>query len=149
MYHRYPATGIRIVQNSAPVDRNTHHSRPSRGCTSPRRQATNQQRHSDQARSPRPQCKTELVPIVRHAAFVVQLVGVLPGECDLEDTVLGGDGGGVVPLEVARLPMVEVASFPEGIVAGVEGSPVVVEFVREDQLGFRSVVEGGPRHRPI
>jgi len=76
-------------------------------------------------------------------------VGVHPGECDPEGTVLGGDGGGVVPLDVTRLPVVEVGSFPGGIVAGVETSSVVVKFVGEDQLEFRSVVEGGPRNRPI
>jgi len=90
-----------------------------------------------------------LIPAAHGAAFVVQLVGVLPGECDLEGTVLGGDGGGVVPLEVTRLPIVEVGIFTKGTVAGVENSFVVVEFVREDQIEFRLVVEGSPRHRPI
>jgi len=76
--------------------------------------------------------ETELVPATHHAAFTTQLAGVLPRECDLEGTGLGGDGGGVVPLEVTRVPVVEVDSFPKGIVAGVESSPVVVEFARED-----------------
>jgi hypothetical protein len=60
----------------------------------------------------------------------------LLGESDLEGAVLGGDGGGVIPLEVTRLPVVEVDSFPEWVVAGVERSTVIVEFVREDQLKF-------------
>ena len=63
-------------------------------------------------------------------------MGVLLGECDLEGPVLSGDGGGVVPLEVARLPVVEVGSLPEGIVTGIETPSVVVKFVREDQLEF-------------
>ena len=57
-------------------------------------------------------------------------------QCDLQDTVLGGDGGGVIPLEVARLPVMKVDGFPVWIVARVESSTVVVEFVREDQLSF-------------
>jgi len=80
--------------------------------------------------------ETELVPAVHHAAFVVQLVGVFPGECDLESPFLGGGGSGVVTLEVARLPVVEVGSFPEGIVVRAESSSAVVEFTREDQLEF-------------
>jgi len=80
--------------------------------------------------------ETELVPAAHHAAFIVQLVGVLPRECDLESPVLCCDGSGVVPLEVACLPVVEVGSFPEGIVAGIETPSVVVEFVRKDQLEF-------------
>jgi len=61
-------------------------------------------------------------------------VSLLPAQSALEGPVLGGDGRGIIPLEVARLPVVEVDGFPIWIVAGVEGSAVVVEFVREDQL---------------
>ena len=55
--------------------------------------------------------------------------------------MLDGDGGGAVPLEVTRLPVVEVSSSPGGIITGVETSSVVVEFVGEDQLELQSVVE--------
>jgi len=61
-------------------------------------------------------------------------VSLLPAQSDLEGPVLGGDSRGVIPLEVARLPVVEVDGFPIWIVARVKGSTVVVEFVREDQL---------------
>ena len=73
----------------------------------------------------------------------------LLGQRDLEGAILGGDSRRVVPLEVARLPIVEVGSFPVRIVAGIEGSSVVVEFVRENQLQLRPVVEGGPCQCPI
>jgi len=62
-------------------------------------------------------------------------VGVLPGECDLGGPVLGGDGRWVIPLEVTRLSVVEVGSFPE-FAAGVKSSFVVFEFIGEDQLEF-------------
>ena len=62
-------------------------------------------------------------------------MSLLPAQSDLEGPVLGGDSRGVIPLEVARLPVVvEVDGFPIWIVAEVEGSTVVAEFVREDQL---------------
>ena len=83
-----------------------------------------------------PTSETELIPASHHAALVIQVVSLLPGECDLEGAVLGGDRGGVIPLEIAGLPVVEVDSFPVGVVAGVESTIVVVEFVREDQLKF-------------
>ena len=63
-------------------------------------------------------------------------MGFLLGESDPEGAVLGGDSSRVIPLEVTCLPVVEVGGFPVWIVAGVEGSTVVVEFVREDQLKF-------------
>ena len=63
-------------------------------------------------------------------------MGVLLGEGDLEGAVLGGDGGGVIPLKVTGLPVVEVVSFPVWIVTGVESSTVLVEFVRKDELEF-------------
>ena len=61
-------------------------------------------------------------------------MSLLSAQSDLEGPVLGGDGRGVIPLEVSRLPVVEVDGFPIWIVARVKGSTVVVEFVREDQL---------------
>ena len=42
----------------------------------------------------------------------------------------------VVPLEVTRLPVVEVYSFRIGILSGAEGSAIVVKLVREAQLEF-------------
>ena len=63
-------------------------------------------------------------------------MGVLFGQGDLEGAVLGGDGGGVVPLEITGLPVVEVGSFPVWIVTGVETSTVLVEFVRKNELEF-------------
>ncbi len=53
---------------------------------------------------------------------------------DLERTVAGGDGGGVVPLHVVRLPVVQIHSLPVGVIAGVERTVVDVEFVAENEL---------------
>ena len=78
--------------------------------------------------------ETKLIPTGHHAALVVQIVSFLLRQCDLQGPVLGGNGGGVIPLEVARLPVVQVDSFPVWIVARVESPTVDVEFVREDQL---------------
>ena len=61
-------------------------------------------------------------------------MSLLPAQSDLDGPVLGGDSRRVIPLEVADLPVVEVDGFPIWIVAEVEGSTVVVEFIREDQL---------------
>ena len=80
--------------------------------------------------------ETKLIPTGHHPTLVVQVVSLLLRERDLEGAVLGGDSGRVVPLEIAGLPVVEVDSFPVWIVAGVERTTVVVEFVREDQLKF-------------
>ena len=61
---------------------------------------------------------------------------------DLQRSVLGGDRGGVIPLQVSRLPVVKVDGFPIRIIAGVERSSGVFELVRRDQLQYRPVVEG-------
>ena len=74
---------------------------------------------------------------------------LLLGQRDLEGTILRGDSCRVIPLEVTRLPIVEIGGFPVRIVAGIEGSSVVVEPVRENQLQLRPVVEGGPCQCPI
>ena len=73
-------------------------------------------------------------------------MGVLFGEGDLEGAVLGGDGSGVIPLEVTGLPVVEVGSFPVWIVTGVETSTLLVELVGKDELEFCAVVERGLGH---
>ena len=76
-------------------------------------------------------------------------MGVLFGEGDLEGAVLGGDGGWVIPLEVAGLPVVEVVSFPVWIITGVETSAVLVEFVGKYEFEFCTVVERGLGHCPL
>ena len=115
------------------MDRNTHHSlqpgtipgssevahRPDSGSQTSNTAQT-RQGHSGLNISSH---ETEQVPVAHHPAFVVQLVDLLPRECDLESSVLGC---GIVPLDIARLPVVEVGSFPEGIVAGIETPSVVV-----------------------
>jgi len=53
-------------------------------------------------------------------------------ESHLED--LGGDGGGVVPLEVTRLPTVQVGSFSELVVAGVEFGPPLLNPLEKTDL---------------
>jgi len=42
----------------------------------------------------------------------------LLGQSDPEGPVLGGEGRGVIPLEVACLLVAEANGFPAGIVAG-------------------------------
>ena len=81
-----------------------------------------------------PSRKAKPIPTGYHAALVVQVVSVLLLKGDLQGSVLGGDGGGIVPLEVLRLPVVEVDGLPIWVITGVEGSTVGVEFIREDQL---------------
>ena len=75
-------------------------------------------------------------------------MGFLLRWCDLQGSVLGGDSGEVVPLEVACLPVVQVDCFTEWIVPGVENSSVVVKFAREDQLQFWLFTEGGFCYSP-
>ena len=55
-------------------------------------------------------------------------------QCDLQGPVLGSYSEGIVPLEVARLPVVQVDGFPVWIVPVVESPSVIVEFAGEDQL---------------
>ena len=93
--------------------------------------------------------ETELIPTGHHTALVVELMGLLLGEGDLEGTALCGDGGRVIPLEIAGLPVVKVDSFPVWIVTGVERSTLIVEFVREDQLKLCPVMEGCPGQGPV
>ena len=78
--------------------------------------------------------ETKLIPAGHHSALVVQIVCFLLRQCDLQGSVFGGDGSGVIPLEVARLLVMKVDGFPVWIVAGVESPTAVVEFVKEDQL---------------
>ena len=58
-----------------------------------------------------PSREAKQIPAADHAALVVQIVRFLL-QCDLQGPVPGGDGGVVVPLEVARLPVVKVDGFP-------------------------------------
>jgi len=65
-------------------------------------------------------------------------------ESDLEDTISCNDRFGVVPLEVACLPVMKVDSLEIWVITGVEGAIWEIELVRKYQLKFLSrIVEGG------
>lgn len=65
-------------------------------------------------------------------------------ESDLESTIFCNDRLGVVPLEVACLPVMKVDSFEIWVITGVECAIWEIELVREYQLKFLSrIVEGG------
>ena len=78
--------------------------------------------------------ETELVPTANHPAFVIQIMSFLLRQCDLQGPILGGYSKGVIPLEVSRLPVVQIDGFPVRIVSGVESPSVIVEFIGKDQL---------------
>ena len=78
--------------------------------------------------------KTEFVPCRHHATSVIQVMILLRGERDLERTIARRDRRGVVPLDVVRLPVVEVDRLPVRVVAGVERPPLDVELVAEHEL---------------
>ena len=130
--------------DSTGVDRETHHSlqggtipgpaevahRPDSG-PQPSNPVQTRQRHRDFNIS---SGETELVPTANHPAFVIQIMSFLLRQRDLQGPVLGGYSEGVIPLEVARLPVVQVDGFPVWIIPGVESPSVIVEFIGEDQL---------------
>ena len=88
----------------------------------------------DDARLDQPTRETKLVPGRDHPALVIHPVRLFLRQRDLERAVLGRDRGGVVPLHVAGLPVVEVDGLPVRVVARVERAAVGVELVGEDEL---------------
>jgi len=65
-------------------------------------------------------------------------------ESDLESTIFCNNRFGVVPLEVACLPVMKVDGLEIWVVTGVEGAIWEIELVRKYQLKFLSlIVEGG------
>jgi len=143
--------GVRPLQavnqawtDSTGVDRETHHSlqggtipgpaevahRPDSGPQSSNPVQT-RQCHRDFNISSR---EAELVPTANHPAFVIQIMSFLLRQCDPQGPVLGSYSERVIPLEVTRLPVVQVDGFPVWIVSGVESPSVIVKFIREDQL---------------
>ena len=53
-------------------------------------------------------------------------------EADGEIAVLGGDGVGIVPLNIMRCAVPDIHARPKRVVAVVECPPGVVELVAED-----------------
>ena len=82
--------------------------------------------------------EAELVPRLHHPPSILQPMARAPRERDLERAVARRDRRGVVPLLVARRPVVQVDRLPVRVVPRVERPPVRVELVAEDERPGRA-----------
>lgn len=89
-----------------------------------------------------PAGKAELVPALQHAALVLKVICLLVLDLDPESTISGSDLAGIIPFQVFGDPVLQVDSFPKGVVTGVEGAAVGIKLVREDENIILSIPSG-------
>lgn len=78
--------------------------------------------------------EAELVPRGHHTTSVLEAMVGLVRQRDLEGAVTRRDGGGVIPLQVVRCPVVQIHSLPVRVIAGVKAPTLSVELITEDEL---------------